>query len=517
MRPTQTYRTSSTAPTWRAGLGLALALALALVALPASAQVSYYAYGRVTSVHVKTAEVESSTTSSMPGVVVTDPEPAADPSAPVPLPGVTVEAYDAATSTLLGKGRANRQGYYNLGYDRPAEANHTVRFLLFLDVVDGPRELIGAVEKTPAGQPIVVNNRLFSYDIEVENDEAVHGGKVRFAPGGEFVFTEVGDVDMDDIFDQQADAGAGASLWGLTKPPSAGHSLGPHLAFGATLELYGLFGAGTGPVDQARYYRIHYSGPDTGFVCDPLYKKSYVIVSSPGGSTVEVYRTKLGPISLGADDCFYELDERLAGEPIPGAPGRFYSPYWTELSLRAKWNTRGLTDGAYTLSVEARNVFNNPLPASGNDFATLNLQINNTAPEATIHTIRHLNGDVLLSSAEPCQTAILNTANAHGHDDSLRLEITARHPDDLLRGWQLAAWHGNDQSDGPLASDSYTPPAPVANRINHMVDTPSSVTYKTCAYRFRLRVWPRITNGYHLIYIRDANWYVSVSVLPVTP
>lgn len=497
----------------RVALASALALPLLLlVAAPAAAQVSYFVFGRATSVHTPVAQVESTTTSALPGVTAGDPEPEGTVSSPVPLPGVTIEAYDAGTEAFLGKGRANREGYYNLGYDRPAEANHEVYFLLFYDFADGGREFLGQVDRTPAGDPIVVNSRLFSFDLELENDEAVRAGTASFSSVGEFVFLEVGDVDMDDIYDQQADPGD-ASRWGLTKPPSPGHTLGPDLAFGGTLDLYGLFGEGTGPADEAHYYRINYSGAESGSICDPLYKKNYVIV----GSSVEVYRVKLGPLApadlpapLGS--CVYRLDERLVGQPIPGT-GHFYSAFWTELGRRALWSSRTVADGGYVLEVEAWNAVGTALPAATNDFATLNLKIDNRAPQSKIHNIQYLDGSVVLSDAAPCQTVVLNEVTSSTDDDSLQFLITASHPGNLVRSWSLRAWHGHDTFDGTVAEASYIPMGPDPAVVNQVFQTPGSIGYQTCAYRFRLRVVPRITDGYDLIYVRDDNWYAAISVL----
>lgn len=490
----------------------ALALSfLVLLAAPATAQVSYFVFGRAMSLHTPTDQVEATTTSPFPGLSADAPEPVGSSATPVPLPGVTLEAYDSATNSLLGSGRANREGFYNLSYDRPVEENHQVHFLLFYDFADGTRELVGRVEETSAGNPIVVNNRLFSFDVEMENDEAVVGGTATFSAGGEFLFTEVGDVDMDDIFDQQADPGD-ASLWGLTKPPSPGHSLGPHLAFGGTLDLYGLFGEGTGPADTAHYYRINVAGPDANPVCDPLYKKNYVIV----GAGVEVHRVYLGPLdpatlpAAGMGDCVYRLDERLVNQPIPGTL-RFYSAFWTELGRRALWNTSSRPAGDYVLSVESWNAVGNPLPAAANDYATLNLRLENRPPQSVIHNIQYLDGSIVLSDANPCQTVILNGLTATPDDDSLQFQITADHPDDFVRSWQLFAWHGHNTPDGTIASGTYPFASPLP--VNQVFQTPAAINYQTCGYRFRLRVIPRITNGYNIIYIRDDNWYAAVSVL----
>lgn len=505
--------------------------ALAMMALAPAAQaqpvVSYFIFGQVVSDHQPQVDLETRTTAAIPGFTPAEPAPEGV-GAPVPLPGVTIEAYSVDSNALLGKGQANREGFYNLNYYAP-QGDHEVRFQIYLDFVDGGREFVGQVENTPAGDPIIVDNRLFQYVIQVANAEAVRAGTAIFSPSGEFVFTEVGAVDMDNIYDAQQDAPVPAGKLGLTKPPGPDHSLGPDLAFGGTLDLYGLFGE----LGGARYYRISWINDDippppecdpslcdhrTGSISNPLFKKNYLIT----GAGIEIHRIQMGPKNLvtaaGPLNGVYDLEESLVGEPITGHPGELHSNYWTELGLRAKWYTGDLIDGNYTLSVQAWDALGNPLATSTNPFATLNLHLVNTPPEARIHTIRYLGspGAVVLSDASPCQTVVLNLISPDASDDSLQFEITAEHPTGFLRAYQLSAWHGHDMFDGVIAADTYASPAPHFSQPPPnpgYFDTPSSISYTSCAYRFHLRVWPRITNGYRIIHIRDDNWYASLSVL----
>lgn len=479
---------------------ICLAMLMLAVANVAVADVSYYIYGRAFSVHQTVDEVESEATEALPHVTIDDPESPNPPSAPVPIPGVTIEAYHSATNALLGTGQANREGFYNLSYMSP-EVNHNVWFTIYLDFADGTREFVGEVKLTLLGEPILVDNRLFSFDLHVNNENAVASGTAMFSPSKEFMFIEVGDVDMDDIYDEQQDPGD-SSKWGLTKPISPGHTLGPYFGFGRKLELYGLCGETSG----ARYYKIIYTGPSSGSIQDPLYKKNYVIV----GTGIEVYRTLVGPkdVTIGMITLtdVYELDERLAGEAIPGYPGKLYSSYWTELGLRAIWNTTSKTDGKYTLSVKTWDDLGNSLPASTNDYATLNLHLMNTPPVSQIHNIQYLDGSIVLSDANPCQTILLDKVSSSTDDDNLQFQITAQHPTSgFLRDYTLLAWYGHNTSAGIIATSSV--PA-----INQVIVTPPSITYQSCAYRFRLRVVPRITNGYHIIYVRDDNWYAGINV-----
>lgn len=503
-----------------------LIVALAMMALvpPTQAQpvVSYFIFGRVVSIHQPRAHLETHVTAAIPEFTPTEPAPESVGAA-VPLPGVTIEAYSVQDDSLLGTGRANREGFYNLTYNAP-EAEHPVRFQIYLDFADGGREWVGQVERTLAGGPIIVNNRLFQYVIQVANPQAVRAGTAIFSPSGEFVFTEVGNVDMDNIYDADQDGPVPAGKLGLTKPPGPGHSLGPDLAFGGTLDLYGVFGEDGG----ARYYKINWVWVDnrgrevTGSISDSLFKKNYLITSAG----IEIYRIKMGPKNVVTDAGFlngvYDLDESLVGEPIDVHRGKFHSNYWTELGLRAQWNTSGLTDGKYTLAVQAWDALGNELPNSENPFATLNLQLVNTPPEARIHNLQYLGtppgsrGETVLDEDDACQTGFIDLISPKTSDDNLQFEITAHHPTGFLRAYELFAWHGHNTRDGAIVADTYSPSPPHFAQPPPnpgIFKTPSSIRYATCAYRFRLRVWPRITDGYRIIHIRDDNWYASISVL----
>ncbi len=352
MRQQPTQRTTRARSRHDFILGVA-GLGILLILLPAAAQdqVTYAIWGQAAAVRQTSDSVESDNpTAALPGVTVDEPEQAQNPATEsAALPGVTIEVFRVDNGARLGTGKADPNGWYNVAYLAPL-ANHQVRFVLYYDFTDldtgaTKREYVGRVDKTASGDPIEVNSQSFRFDLLVPSETFI-GGPAPTSPvphlPNEFLFIEVGDIDIDDIRDQDADSlGATAAGVGLTKatalvgaPP--GRSMGPDHAFGGNLEIYGLFG----PASTARYYRINWtrntSGPPpaTGSIKVPLYKKNFVIVS--GG--VEVYRTLLGPkdVTIGSVTLtdVYELDERLVGQPIPGHPGRWYSTYWTELGLR---------------------------------------------------------------------------------------------------------------------------------------------------------------------------------------
>lgn len=525
------------------GLGLVAAAALLLLlVVPAEAQVIYAIWGRAQVERVAADPGDSSATLAIPDVVVPDPATVTDPDDaafdPIHLPGVTIEVFRVSDGVRLGTGRSDRDGWYNVTYVAEA-GGHDVRFTVYLDYKDvatgaDKREIVGRVDKTPSGDPIT-NAGILNFDLDVPSDSFIGGGFPVVSPIAEFVFTEVGDIDVDDICDQQADSvnpACGAANWGLTKastlvgaPP--GTAIGTGLAFGHSLELYGLFSDVNppGPARPARYYKINYAGPVSGSLSAPLWKKNFVLV----GSSVEVYRTKLGPMDVAVADfpvgCppggvaltgAYQLDDRLAGEPIPGVPGRFYSNFWTELGLRGWWKTASGpdsvagSDGKYVLSVETWDECGLSLSAT-NDYANIDLHVVNTKPESIIHQIEHqTSGLPVLTDAAPCQTVHLEPGGDPA-DDSLQFEITARHPDGFLKSWDLRGWFGHDTPISPGNSLIESRTTPVVTTDIH---TPATITYQSCAYRFRLRTVPRITNGYHIIYRRYDNWYACIDVTP---
>ncbi len=486
---------------WLAASVWALFTALSLT--HASAQSTYVIYGRAWVEQESTVDVQSSSTAAIPGTTPNDPDPESDGNPPVPLPGVSIDVFDVATNNLLGSGRANRDGFYSVQYTRPAVANHDVRARVHFSFEDGGTELVGEVG------PTTVNQQLFPHEFTIATEAPFNAGSERFSAAGEFVFLQVGHIEMHNIYDQQQDP-ADSSLWGLTKPPAAGHAVGPHWAFGGGIDLYGLFEETT----PARYYRINYSGPDSGSITTPLWKTNYVLTSSG----VAVHRRLLGPKNIGPLTNVYELDEFLDGLPTIDDPTQTYSTFWTRQSLRGVLPSATLANGKYTLSVEAWDGAFGPVPAATNNYSTLNLHLVNTPPMAKIHNLQYLDGSIVLSDANPCQSVLLNKVSASTDDDNLQFQLTATHssnyPDTTdpnqagLHRWQLFAWHGHNTPDGVIASGGYPFSSPPPNPSIFV--TPPSITYQSCAYRFRLRVWPRITNGYHTVYIREDNWYAGI-------
>ncbi len=481
---------------------------------PATAEPLYIVFGRAFVVHESADEVASTYTAALPGATPVEPDPLGSGVPPAPLAGVTVEVFELPGNNLLGTGQANLDGFFRVEYRHPL-ADHEVLFRVSLVYAGGGEELIG--EKAP----VLIDDQLFGYELVVSSDSPFAAGTAMFSDAGQFMFIQVGHIEMHNIYDQEQDF-ADPSRWGLTKPPAPGHARGPDWAFGRNLDLYGLIEEGT----AARYYKINYDGPEAGTIQTPLWKFNYVI----GASGIEVYRRLLGPKDVGPLTGVYELDEFLDGEPIPDYAPRVYSSFWTRPGLRGIFDTdRGsgsaddLPDGKYTLSLQTWNAAFGELVPAVNPYSTLSLHLVNEPPEAKIHNLQYLDGAIALDDVNPCQTVELNADGLPStDDDNLQFEITARHPVRFpdpadpshsgVKSWQLAAWHGHDISDGTIATETY--PFAGAPPDHDVFTTPGGISYVSCAYRFLLRVWPRITNGYHTVYVRDDNWYATLDVMP---
>ncbi|MBN2531451.1 MAG: hypothetical protein JXB88_01095 [Spirochaetales bacterium] len=423
-------------------------------------------------------------------------------SAPVPIPGPVIEIWDRETKILLGTGEGSIAGYYHVMYTAPEEP-HTI-LIRVLHIVDGSPMLIGEMYEMPDESPILVNNRIFSLMIYAKSlDELRFSSTPLVSPSGQFMFVEVGNIDMDDIYDKEQDFSY-SSKWGLTKDNDS--------AFGGVLELYGLFGLPTGTDDIPYYYRIHYHASDTGddgYITDDLYKKNYTII----GLGVDVNRINMykGTVTTpsGPLDNVYVCDEGLVRKD-------HYSPYWTEVGMRALWDTRGKT-GEYTLSVEIWNKDGIPItPPVLNHYATLNLHLVNIPPICEIHTIEYLNNAVILGPGEECASIILLLNDGVSVNDNIQFNLTAWHDQGFVGKYELHVWHGHNTSDGDVFDISYSisdPPYQFGVSGATFV-TPSSIHYMDCAYRFRLHIWPRITNGIDRhIYEREDNWYAGIDVI----
>ncbi len=145
-----------------------------------------------------------------------------------------------------------------------------------------------------------------------------------------------------------------------------------------------------------------------------------------------------------------------------------------------------------------------------NHYADIDLHVVNTRPTSQIHQIRYSDESPVLTSANPCQEVTLNLADADPGDDSLRFLITADHPTGFFHSYSLSGWYGHNT---PINGSSAVMHSSTTPAVNLSLPTPGTISYQSCAYRFRLSTVPRITNGYHRIYRRDDNWYACIKVM----
>lgn len=330
----------------------------------------------------------------------------------------------------------------------------------------------------------------------------------KFTTSGEFMFVRVGAIDVEDIYDKEQDPGY-SKRWGLTK--TSAPVTYPDSAFGGQLELFGLFGNDS--VDKTYYYKIHYSSAegDSGYIQDDLRKKNYQLV----GTGIVVNNVLLGPIDVttasGPLNGVYRIDERLSYESG-------YSTYWTEAGLRAIWET-GKKNGNYTLSIKRwRKDGTEILSPPSNNYASLNLRLVNNPPECKIHEIQWDDGTTILSgTGSECKTVELVKNDSSPGNDTLQFRISAQQGDGFMGEYKLSVWQGHGNLVGNAEHVAYTIQTPPVLKgiTNFSVPTwTSAIPYKDCAYRFKLRVSPRITNGCDShIYEREDNWYVCVKVI----
>jgi hypothetical protein len=428
-------------------------------------------------------------------------------SDPVPIPAALIEIWNADTMILLGSGGASLSGYYHVMYTFPDEPHPVI--VRVLQIVDGVPMLMGEVTQMPDESPIIIDDRDYTLILNVRTPNSIrYADSIQVSPSNQFMFVEVGNIDMDEIYDKEQDGFPYANRWGLTKDNDS--------AFGGDLELYGLFGLPTSLATIPYYYRISYKSTegDSGYITDPLWKKNYVIV----GTDILINRINMYKESvttwMGPLDHVYVCDEGLIQRDG-------YSHYWTEIGQRALWKT-GTKVGNYTLTVEVWSKEGIPITPSGpvNNYATLNLHLVNNPPDCIIHTIEYLDGSIILGPGDECSSIILLRNDGYADNDNIQFNLTAWQDEGFIGRYQLKVFHGHDTVDGNVFDISYTttfPPSAPPELFGVNPDTfisPPSIIYQDCAYRFRLHIWPRITNGIDRhIYEQQDNWYAHIDVV----
>ncbi|MCP4713183.1 MAG: hypothetical protein GY869_31520, partial [Planctomycetes bacterium] len=99
------------------------------------------------------------------------------------------------------------------------------------------------------------------------------------------------------------------------------------------------------------------------------------------------------------------------------------------------------------------------------------------------------------------ECSIINLGSDH---ENIRFFLTASHPNGFLRQFTLDAISGKNLNGGVIAQQKYPGTPPVLwhgvtgteFQSKYASDPPGNLqNWRRCAYQFRLRVWPRITDG----------------------
>ncbi|MBI3949166.1 MAG: hypothetical protein HY314_01740 [Acidobacteria bacterium] len=191
--------------------------------------------------------------------------------------------------------------------------------------------------------------------------------------------------------------------------------------------------------------------------------------------------------------------------------------YWTYPDLRAIWNTTG-RNGTYVLTYRAYRMDRGvlvpvTLPANEQDHITVVLD--NTPVVAQINSVRYSDG---VPIAE-CEAIHL----PHSGSQALVFNITAYHPNGYLDEYGLDCYWGFNRPGGEFVSDHYPSPSeppPMWHGPDHLTMPPllprdehgAVMAWETCAYRFRLYVRVRTTDGYNYINGAEFNGYFSVAI-----
>jgi parallel beta-helix repeat protein len=375
---------------------------------------------------------------------------------------------------------------------------------MFADRARGDFHLLLPSPCRDAGDPNPIYNDLDG----TRNDMGAFGGVVlapgqNFHSGSGFVFTTIGKIPV------RTDTG-----WQIVQDPAhPSHGLVRvsnqvandfHIPrytdapLGGYLWISGLFGAS----DDVDYYQILVTpirSRSSFELNDPLTKYQYTI--NPDG-TVTTTRVQLGPQTIGGVSNLYQLNK---------------GGYWTYPDLRIIWNTTG-RNGKYTLTYRAYRMERGalmPVTLPGNEQDHITMVLDNTPVVAQINSVKYSDG-VAIAECE-------NIHLPHAGSQALVFNITAYHPNGYLDFYDLDCYWGFNRPGGTFASGHYPSPSespPIWHGFDHQEMPPllprdehgAVMSWTTCAYRFRLYVRARTTDGYNYINGAEFNAYFSVAI-----
>ncbi len=333
------------------------------------------------------------------------------------------------------------------------------------------------------------------------NDMGAYGGPasdlggIGVFPGSGYIFTSVGNIPRSEITQTTGDVNAPVGL--ANGGPMTSYQ---NAALGRSLHLHGLFGDLDVDVD---FYQVLAGAWDGMTPPNPLDPADWKTLHGTLKKVLYTYNVGLGEWE---DDTI-----TLGPQVIDGVPDLYQltsTGFWSFIDKRIIWNTRDESDGLYTLTVKAYNEVSpgvlNDITALLGNIGTIVLEVNNSPVSADIHHVNYDPGNPYYVLADDGEIKECSIINLSGSGENLRFFITASHSDGYLRKFTLDNIWGKNQYGGVIAQEVYSVPPAMWNGVTNLEyesqfapNPPGNlVPWKRCAYQFRLRVWPRITNGY---------------------
>ncbi|KPK78130.1 MAG: hypothetical protein AMJ79_00740 [Phycisphaerae bacterium SM23_30] len=351
-------------------------------------------------------------------------------------------------------------------------------------------------------------NPLMNDSDGTRNDMGAYGGPgadlggIGVIPGSGFLFTDVGNIPRSEITQDDLNPNL---LQGTANVVGSGLGIPTYVntAFGRSLWLHGLFGADN--MDDIDYYQVLAGLWDGTTPPDPLEPGDWVTLDDKLVKVRWFYTTEweseyvtIGPREIDGVEDLYLLT------PTPT------DDMWSRLTVRIIWNTRNYANGLYTLTVKAYR--EDPpgnltdVTASLGDIAAgeLILRIDNTPVTSIIHNVKYDPDNPYYIPADDGEIKECSIINLTDENENLRFTLTASHANGFLRQFTLDNIWGKNQNGGVIAQELYSNPPPLWNGVTNTEyqsqfapDPPGNLQpWRRCAYQFRLRVWPRITNGF---------------------
>jgi len=337
------------------------------------------------------------------------------------------------------------------------------------------------------------------------NDMGAYGGPgaelggIGVFPGSGFLFTTVGniprsEITQDDLNPDLLKGTANVSVSGLGIPTYE------NTAFARSLWLKGLFGDLDTDVD---YYQVLLGSWDGATPPDPADPNDWETLDRQLVKVLYTYNEILGE---------WEWEYVTVGpHGIDGLEDLYQlttTGFWSHLDLRIIWNSNNHPDGLYTLTVKAYH--ENP-PETLTDITTLLgnvgeliIRVDNSPVTSIIHNVKYDPNSPYYVSADDGEIQECSIISLGSENENLRFTISASHPNGFLRQFTLDNIWGRNQNGGVIAQEIYSnPPAQwngVTNTEYQSINAPNPPgnldPWHRCAYQFRLRVWPRTTNGF---------------------